>query len=138
MSTTEANAGELLEELPTSGWRNPIRIPSLPEVFRSIAVPKNATFWRRFLAFFGPGYIVAVGYMDPGNWATDISGGSVYNYRLMSVILISNFTAIFLQCLAAKLGIVTGPDLAQGCHDAYKKPVSIFLWLSAEVGIVAC
>jgi manganese transport protein len=76
--------------------------------------------------------------MDPGNWATDISGGSVYNYKLMSVILISNFTAIFLQALAAKLGIVTGRDLAQACHDAYAKPVSIFLWLSAEVGIVAC
>ena len=147
MSTTEINKadmssvpadGEDLDQMPSGGWRNSVRIPSLPEVFRSIPVPANATFWRRFLAFFGPGYIVAVGYMDPGNWATDISGGSVYNYRLMSVILLSNFTAIFLQCLAAKLGIVTGRDLAQGCHDAYKKPVSIFLWLSAEVGIVAC
>lgn len=137
MSSPEVTV-EKLETLPTTGWRNPVRIPSLPEVFRSISVPENATFWRRFLAFFGPGYLVAVGYMDPGNWATDISGGSVYNYHLLSVILIANFTAIFLQALAAKLGIVTGRDLAQACHDAYSTPVSIFLWLSAEVGIVAC
>ncbi len=130
-----------MEELvrPASGgWRLPVKAPSLPEAFRSIPVPKDATAWRRFLAFFGPGYLIAVGYMDPGNWATDISGGSVYNYKLLSVILIANFTAIFLQALAAKLGIVTGRDLAQACHDAYSKPVSIFLWLSAEVGIVAC
>ena len=120
------------------GWNGPSRRPSLPEVFHSIAVPKDATAWRRFLAFFGPGYLIAVGYMDPGNWATDISGGSVYSYRLLSVILIANFTAIFLQALSAKLGIVTGRDLAQACRDAYSKPVSIFLWLSAEIGIVAC
>ncbi len=120
------------------GWNGPSRRPSLPEVFHSIVVPKDATAWRRFLAFFGPGYLIAVGYMDPGNWATDISGGSVYSYRLLSVILIANFTAIFLQALSAKLGIVTGRDLAQACRDAYSKPVSIFLWLSAEVGIVAC
>ncbi|MBV9852617.1 MAG: Nramp family divalent metal transporter [Armatimonadetes bacterium] len=126
------------EAPPTAGWRNPVRMPSLPEVFGSIPVPRNATAWRRFLAFFGPGYLVAVGYMDPGNWATDISGGALYNYRLLSVILLANFTAIFLQALAAKLGIVTGRDLAQACRDAYKKPVAIALWLSAEVGIVAC
>jgi manganese transport protein len=137
MVSADIDADELTD-LPTEGWRNPVKVPSLPEVFRSISVPKNATFWRRFLAFFGPGYLVAVGYMDPGNWATDISGGSVYNYRLMSVILISSFTAMFLQALAAKLGIVTGRDLAQACHDAYTRPFSIFLWLSAEVGIVAC
>src|SRR5271154_5430933 len=108
-------------------WRRTVGEASLPEVHRSIGVPLvGASFWKKMAAFFGPGYIVAVGYMDPGNWATDIAGGSVYNYRLMSVILISNFTAIFLQALAAKLGIVTGRDLAQGCHDAYKKPVSIF------------
>ncbi len=82
--------------------------------------------------------MIAVGYMDPGNWATDISGGSVYSYRLLSVILIANFTAIFLQALSAKLGIATQRDLAQACRDAYPKQVSIFLWLSAEVGIVAC
>ena len=121
-----------------TGWREPVKRPSLPEVFQSVVVPKNATAWRRFLAFFGPGYLIAVGYMDPGNWATDISGGSVYSYRLLSVILMANFTAIFLQALAAKLGIVTQRDLAQACRDAYSKPVAIFLWLSAEIGIVAC
>ena len=126
------------EPTPTDGWRGPVKRPSLPEVFKSIAVPKDATAWRRFLAFFGPGYLIAVGYMDPGNWATDIGGGSAYSYRLLSVILLANFTAIFLQALSAKLGIVTQRDLAQACRDAYARPVSIFLWLSAEIGIVAC
>lgn len=126
------------EALPTAGWHTPARQPSLPEVYRSINVPRNASFWRRLLAFIGPGYLVAVGYMDPGNWATDISGGALYNYRLLSVVLISNFLAIFLQALSAKLGIVTGRDLAQACRDAYGKPASIFLWLSAEVAIIAC
>ncbi len=123
---------------PSGGWRKPVTIPSLPEVFRSIPVPKDASTFRRFLAFFGPGYLIAVGYMDPGNWATDISGGAVFNYALLSVVLFSSLTAVFLQALSAKLGIVTGRDLAQACHDAYSKPVSIFLWLSAEVAIVAC
>lgn len=129
----------MMEETPeTAGWREQGGAPSLPEVHRSIAVPLSASFWRRLLAFIGPGYLVAVGYMDPGNWATDIEGGAKYNYRLLSVILISNFLAIFLQALAAKLGIVAGRDLAQACRDAYSKPVSILLWLSAEIAIVAC
>ncbi len=123
---------------PTAGWRAERTAPSLPEVHRSIAVPEKAHWIWRLLAFMGPGYMVAVGYMDPGNWATDISGGALYNYRLLSVVLISNFIAVFLQALAAKLGIVTGRDLAQACRDTYSKPVSIFLWLSAEVAIVAC
>jgi manganese transport protein len=126
------------ERLPTAGWREAVKRPSLPEVHRSIAVPHSALFLRRLLAFIGPGYLVAVGYMDPGNWATDISGGAVYNYRLLSVVLISSFMAMFLQALAAKLGIVTGRDLAQACRDAYGKRFSVFLWLSAEIGIVAC
>jgi manganese transport protein len=134
--TPEREPVETSKTLP--GWRNPVKRASLPEVFQTISVPKNATAWRRFLAFFGPGYLVAVGYMDPGNWATDISGGAIYSYRLLSVILIANFTAIFLQALSAKLGIVTGRDLAQACRDAYSRPVAIFLWLSAEIGIVAC
>ena len=121
-----------------TGWRGIVHTPSLPEVFGSIAVPSGAGFWRRLLAFFGPGYLVAVGYMDPGNWATDISGGALYNYRLLSVVLISNFLAIFLQALAAKLGIVAGRDLAQACRDAYSKPVNMVLWISAEIAIVAC
>ena len=126
------------EALPTEGWRAEVQAPSLPEVFRSIAVPRNATFLRRLLAFVGPGYLVAVGYMDPGNWATDISGGAVYNYRLLSVVLMSSLMAMFLQSLAAKLGIVTGRDLAQACRDAYGRKASVVLWLSAEIAIVAC
>ena len=120
------------------GWRHRLKVPSLPEVFASIVVPRGGSLWRRLLAFVGPGYLVAVGYMDPGNWATDIGGGAVFAYRLLSVILMSNFLAIFLQALAAKLGIVTGRDLAQACRDAYPKPLVVLLWLSAEVGIVAC
>ncbi|MFI5384655.1 MAG: Nramp family divalent metal transporter [Fimbriimonadales bacterium] len=126
------------ERPPAPGWHSPARMVSLSEVYRTIVVPRDASVWLRFMAFFGPGYLVAVGYMDPGNWATDISGGALFNYRLLSVILISNFLAIFLQALAAKLGIVTGRDLAQACNDAYRKPVSITLWISAEIGIVAC
>ena len=137
MSTPEIAADEL-EERPAGGWRGSVQRPSQPEVFRSITVPKNASSWRRFLAFFGPGYLIAVGYMDPGNWATDIAGGSVYSYRLLSVILLANFTAIYLQALAAKLGLVTGRDLAQACRDAYAPPVARVLWLSAEIGIIAC
>jgi len=111
---------------------------SLPEVFRTIPVPTGGPGWRRLLAFIGPGYLVAVGYMDPGNWATDIAGGAAFNYQLLSVVLISSLMAVFLQALSAKLGIVTGRDLAQACRDAYSKPTSIMLWLSAEVAIVAC
>jgi len=122
----------------TGKWRHAPHEPSLPEVFRSITIPTDAKFWRRMLAFTGPGYLVAVGYMDPGNWATDIQGGAQYKYGLLSIVLFSNFLAIFLQALSAKLGIVTGRDLAQACRDAYSRPMSIFLWLSAEVAIVAC
>ncbi len=137
MSSSEATADEL-ELLPTAGWRTPVGRPTLPEAFQSVAVPRSGPFWRRLLAFVGPGYLVAVGYMDPGNWATDISGGAVYSYALLSVVLLSNFTAVFLQALAAKLGIVSGRDLAQACRDAYSRPVAIMLWLSAEIGIIAC
>ena len=138
MEATSYLDNTLEETLPTGGWREPARRPSLPEVYRSIAVPKNAGFLRRLLAFIGPGYLVAVGYMDPGNWATDIAGGALYNYRLLSVVLISNFLAIFLQALSAKLGIVTGRDLAQACRDAYSRKMAVLLWLSAEVAIIAC
>jgi manganese transport protein len=123
---------------PTAGWRQADGQPSLPEVHRSIRIPMNGSWLRRLFAFMGPGYLVAVGYMDPGNWATDIAGGAAFNYRLLSVVLISNFLAIFLQAMAAKLGIVTGRDLAQACRDAYSKPVSVLLWISAEIAIVAC
>ena len=130
--------GEEIDERPKGGWHSERKRPTLSEVFRTIAIPPNAPFWRHLLAFFGPGYLVAVGYMDPGNWATDIGGGALYSYRLMSVVLISSLLAVFLQALSAKLGIVTGRDLAQACRDSYSRPVSIFLWLSAEIAIVAC
>ena len=119
-------------------WRLPPGTPSLSEVHRSIPVPKELSFWRKMLAFSGPGYLVAVGYMDPGNWATDLAGGSAFGYTLLSVILVSNLMAILLQALCAKLGIVTGRDLAQACRDHYSKPVAILLWLLCEVAICAC
>lgn len=120
------------------GWRRPADLPSLPEVFGTIRAPRGASKFRRFLAYVGPGYLVAVGYMDPGNWATDIAGGATFGYKLLSVILLSNFAAMFLQILAAKLGLVGRRDLAQACRDAYPKPLAMFLWLTAEIGIIAC
>ena len=111
---------------------------SLPEVFSTINVPKTGSFWKKMFAFIGPGLMVAVGYMDPGNWATDIAGGSKFGYTLLSVILISNFFAILLQHLSLKLGIVTGRDLAQACRDSYPRPVALTLWLLAEIAIAAC
>src|SRR5712671_2017160 len=111
---------------------------SLPEVFRSIVVPAGAKFWGKIAAFTGPGYLVAVGYIDPGNWATDLAGGARYGYALLSVIMISNFMAILLQALAARLGIASGRDLAQACRDSYSRPTTIVLWLLCEVAIAAC
>lgn len=110
---------------------------SLPEVHRSIPIPSHYSFFRKLLLFAGPGFMVAVGYMDPGNWATSLAGGSKYGYSLLSVILISNFFAMILQHLALKLGIVTGRDLAQMCKERFPKPVAIFLWLMAEIMIIA-
>jgi manganese transport protein len=121
-----------------SGWLKEQHSNSLPEVFASIPVPKTGSFWQKLFAFAGPGMMVAVGYMDPGNWATDIAGGSKFGYTLLSVILISNFFAILLQHLSLKLGIVTGRDLAQACRDAYPRPVALALWVLAEVAIAAC
>ena len=120
-----------------AGWRAE-GSPSLPEVFRSVAVPPGASKWRRLAAFTGPGYLVAVGYMDPGNWATDLAGGSAFGYTLLSVILLSNIMAMVLQALSARLGIATGRDLAAACRDAYSRPVAIGLWLMCELAIVAC
>src|SRR5213083_555871 len=119
------------------GWRRPRLTPSLAEVYRTVPVGQPV-WWRKALAFAGPGYLVAVGYMDPGNWATDLAGGSAFGYSLLSVILISNLMAILLQSLCAKLGIVTGRDLAQACRDHYSRPVSVVLWLLCEVAICAC
>ena len=120
------------------GWRRAGVLPSLPEAYRTIPILPGASVWRKLLAFAGPGYLVAVGYMDPGNWATDLGGGSKFGYTLLSVILLSNLMAMFLQALSAKLGIVTGRDLAQACRDHFSKPVSIALWVLCEIAIAAC
>jgi len=119
-------------------WRPDGPRPSLPEVNSSVAVPHSAGFWRKLLAFSGPGLMVAVGYMDPGNWATDLAGGARFGYTLLSVVLISNFMAILLQHLSLKLGIATGRDLAQACRDHYSRPVSMVLWFLCEIAIAAC
>lgn len=123
----------------TASNTGPVRMDSvsLSEVHRSVAV-SNGSRWRKFLAFVGPGYLVSVGYMDPGNWATDLAGGSKFGYQLIWVILVSNLIAMLLQSLCAKLGLVTGKDLAQACRDYYSKPVSILLWLLCEIAIIAC
>ena len=123
---------------PARGWARESSSVSLPEVHGSILVPAGAGFWRKLLAFGGPGYLVAVGYMDPGNWATDLAGGARYGYTLLSVILISNLMAILLQALAVRLGIGSGRDLAQACRDSYSRPVVIGLWILCEIAIAAC
>jgi manganese transport protein len=124
--------------LGTENWRLPVGSPSLPEVHQSIEVPASLGFWRKLLVFAGPGYMVAVGYMDPGNWATDLAAGARFNYALLAVVMISNLMAILLQSLSLKLGIVTGRDLAQACRDYYSRPVSLGLWILCEIAIAAC
>lgn len=119
-------------------WRSTDGNVSLPEVHRSVIVPSNASFWRKAFAFAGPGFMVAVGYMDPGNWATDLAGGARFGYQLLAVILISNLMAILLQHLCVKLGVATGRDLAQACRDHYNKPTVWFLWVLCEIQIAAC
>lgn len=121
-----------------TGWRRSRSNVSLPEVHASVAIPKGASRWRKFLAYVGPGLMVAVGYMDPGNWATDLAGGAQFGYLLLSVILISNFMAMLLQHLSLKLGIVTGRDLAQACRDHFSPPVAFVLWILCELAIAAC
>jgi manganese transport protein len=115
-----------------------VALPSLPESHRTIPFSSGASWFRKVLAFAGPGYLVAVGYMDPGNWATDIGGGSKFGYALLSVILISNLMAMFLQALSAKLGIATGRDLAQACREHYSRRTGLFLWVVCEIAIAAC
>jgi manganese transport protein len=112
--------------------------PSLPEVFASVPIPKFAGFWRTLLAYAGPGLLVSIGYMDPGNWATDLAGGAQFGYSLLVIILMSNLMAILLQHLSLKLGVVTGRDLAQACRDHYSRPVVFALWVLCEVAIAAC
>jgi manganese transport protein len=129
------------EAISAGGWRADAAADvqrSLPEVYGSISVPRGGHWSRRLLAFAGPGYLVSVGYMDPGNWATDLAGGSRFGYTLLSVILLSNLMAILLQALAARLGIVTDRDLAQACRATYSRPVNLLLWLACEAAIIAC
>ncbi len=142
---TQASAPPPASAPSAPAWRRgpqqpgPSGQPSLSEVFRSIpAAPQGAGFWRKLLAFVGPGYLVAVGYMDPGNWATDLAGGSAFGYTLLSVVLASSLAAMVLQTLAARLGIATGRDLAQACRDHYSAPVCIALWLLCEIAVCAC
>src|ERR1043165_7956413 len=123
---------------PVHLWRRSAGAVSLPEVHRSVLVPVTASFWRKLLAFSGPGFLVAVGYMDPGNWATELAGGAQFGYSLLAVILLSNFMAILLQHLCIKLGVATGRDLAQACRDHYSTPVVWFLWTLCELAIAAC
>jgi manganese transport protein len=140
---------ELESELPLAPaasqryWSTPasrggVSLPSLPESHRSVPFVSSASWFRKIFAFSGPGYLVAVGYMDPGNWATDIAGGSKFGYTLLSVVLLSNLMAMFLQALSAKLGIATGRDLAQACREHYSRRTSMFLWIVCEIAIAAC
>jgi manganese transport protein len=132
-------AAELETQQPASpGWRRALTLPSLPEAHRTVPILSTASWFRKMLAFAGPGYLIAVGYMDPGNWATDLGGGSRFGYMLLSVVLLSNLIAMFLQALSAKLGIATGRDLAQACRDHYSRRTSIFLWVVCELAIAAC
>src|SRR3989449_4619538 len=124
--------------LPPSPYTDAPAVPSLQEVHRTVGVPSGVGFWRKALAFSGPGFLVAVGYMDPGNWATDIEGGSRFAYRLIFILMMSNLMAILLQTLAARLGIVTQRDLAQACREYYSRRTSLALWLLCEIAIAAC
>ncbi|ODG97553.1 divalent metal cation transporter [Nostoc sp. KVJ20] len=112
--------------------------PSLPEVHRSIKIPNTKSFWRKMLAYAGPGYLVSVGYMDPGNWATDIAGGSKFGYTLLTVVMLSNLMAILLQSLCVRLGVATGRDLAQACREYFNPKVNFCLWILCEIAIAAC
>lgn len=132
------NAEAVSTHAPTRTVRPRGMLPSLPEVHRSIPIAAGASWFRKALAFAGPGYLVAVGYMDPGNWATDLGGGSKFGYTLLSVILLSNLMAILLQALSAKLGIATGHDLAQACREHYSRRTSLVLWIVCEIAIAAC
>jgi manganese transport protein len=132
-------ATQVPEPTVRPSWRLAPGTPSLPEVHASVALPPNGvSVWRKLFAFAGPGFLVSVGYMDPGNWATDIAGGSKFAYSLLFVIMLSNLMAILLQSLAVKLGVATGRDLAQACRDHFSKPVAMFLWVICEVAIAAC
>ena len=123
--------------LSEPGWKRARTARSLSEVFGTIATRPQGPMWKKLIAFLGPGYLVAVGYMDPGNWATSLAGGSKFGYALLTVALLSNLMAILLQALCARLGIASGRDLAQACRDAFPRAVSWPLWVLAEIAICA-
>ena len=125
------------QQSEATGWRRERGLPSMSEVHGSVRVASSGPAWRKAAAFLGPGYLVAVGYMDPGNWATSLAGGSSFGYTLLFVALLSNIMAIILQALAARLAVATGRDLAQACRDAYPAPVAFVLWILAEIAICA-
>ncbi len=127
--------GSMATEIPNSVG---LQEPSLPEVHASVPISRSPLYWRRLLGFLGPGFLISVGYMDPGNWATDIAGGSRFGYTLLFVIMLSNLMAILLQSLALKLGVATERDLAQLCHESYGRKASFALWVGAEIAIAAC
>jgi manganese transport protein len=129
--------GSNMDKYCKDGFRDSGDTPSLIESFRSVPVPRDGKLLHRFLAFLGPGFLVSVGYMDPGNWATSIAGGSQFGYTLLAAVLVSSFMAILLQALCARFGIATGRDLAQACRDEYSRPVSTLLWVLAELAIIA-
>src|SRR5690349_24553924 len=137
MAVSSRSAEPPASRVSKRGWRRTGARPSLSEVFGSIATRPQGPLWRKLLAFLGPGYLVAVGYMDPGNWATSLAGGSKFGYALLSVALLSNLMAILLQALCARLGIGAGRDLAQACRDAFPRVVAWPLWLLAEIAICA-
>lgn len=126
------------ERTQKPAWRREGQTPSLPESYRTIPIAHHWPTWRKLLSFSGPGYLVAVGYMDPGNWATDLAGGSQFGYALLCVVMMSSIMAMILQALSAKLGIATGRDLAQACRDHFSRPVSFILWVLCEIAICAC
>jgi manganese transport protein len=136
-TSVRQDPGPAVEPGVEPGWRRARVTPSLAEVYRSVPVAGRSR-WRKALAFAGPGYLIAVGYMDPGNWATDLAGGSAFGYALLSVVMISNLLAILLQSLSAKLGIATGRDLAQAVRDHYSRPAVLFHWIICELAIAAC
>src|SRR5436190_16366230 len=138
MSNSTPNVSDANARASGPGWRRSGGMVSLPEVHRSVVVPGRGSFWRKMAAFAGPGFLVAVGYMDPGNWATDLSGGAQFGYTLLAVVMISNLMAIMLQHLCIKLGVATGRDLAQACRDHYSTPTVWFLWILCEIAIAAC
>src|ERR1700760_2127138 len=121
----------------SGGWRRERGEPSLADMFATVRTRGQGSFWRKLLAFLGPGYLVAVGYMDPGNWATSLAGGSKFGYALLTVALLSNLMAIVLQSLCTRLGVGSGRDLAQACRDSFPRWASLPLWLSAEIAITA-